>query len=496
MNVDDITTVVRPRSAWEAIDLGIVMARNWWWPLARVWLVVSLPILLVLELTLYTRPWLVLLLIWWLKPLWERPLLYILSQAFFGRLPSLRETLRAFPAMAGNQWFASLTWRRFSPSRSMDLPVIQLERLKGRQRARRLAVLHRTVGGGAGWLTIVGVHIESLLALAAVALAVMFTPVGSGWDSFGLFMGESLLAGHLSVWLTYLCMWLVAPFYVAAGFSLYLNRRIWLEGWDIELGFRRMQQRLVARRRAGGVAAAICCCLVMAAAGDEVWAGDDELSRASAKAMITQIVADDDFNQTRTVHRLTGWAQGPEADATDDAWEPPAWLSDLVAFNAETARLLLWVAVAIGIIILAVRYRHWLSYYTPASQASEPGAVMPETMFGLAVGRHTLPDDVVAQVRGLWGQRRYRAAFALLYRASLTILMERHQCPFNEALTEGECMRVVEAAASRELSDYFAELTGHWQSLAYGHQMPDGEVFEALCQRWPRMFDDDGAVVG
>ena len=30
------------------------------------------------------------------------------------------------------------------------------------------------------------------------------------------------------------------PFYVAAGFGLYLNRRTMLEGWDIEVALRRI----------------------------------------------------------------------------------------------------------------------------------------------------------------------------------------------------------------------------------------------------------------
>jgi hypothetical protein len=41
---------------------------------------------------------------------------------------------------------------------------------------------------------------------------------------------------------------LVGPIYAAAGFTLYLNRRIELEGWDIELKFRRLTARLAAVR--------------------------------------------------------------------------------------------------------------------------------------------------------------------------------------------------------------------------------------------------------
>jgi hypothetical protein len=36
---------------------------------------------------------------------------------------------------------------------------------------------------------------------------------------------------------------------VAAGFTLYLNRRTELEAWDLELAFRHLQERLAALRR-------------------------------------------------------------------------------------------------------------------------------------------------------------------------------------------------------------------------------------------------------
>ena len=35
------------------------------------------------------------------------------------------------------------------------------------------------------------------------------------------------------------CVGFLEPFYVAAGFALYLNRRVDLEAWDVEQEFRR-----------------------------------------------------------------------------------------------------------------------------------------------------------------------------------------------------------------------------------------------------------------
>ena len=47
---------------------------------------------------------------------------------------------------------------------------------------------------------------------------------------------------------------LVEPFFAAAGFALYLNRRTQLEGWDLERTFR----NLAARLRAATMALLLC----------------------------------------------------------------------------------------------------------------------------------------------------------------------------------------------------------------------------------------------
>ena len=45
MNLDQVTLEIRPRSAWEAVDLGLLMAKRWWLPMIKVWLLASAPFL-------------------------------------------------------------------------------------------------------------------------------------------------------------------------------------------------------------------------------------------------------------------------------------------------------------------------------------------------------------------------------------------------------------------------------------------------------------------
>jgi uncharacterized membrane protein len=61
---------------------------------------------------------------------------------------------------------------------------------------------------------------------------------------YTLFYEEALWVNILSLLFMFLIISIIEPLYVAAGFALYLNRRTHLEGWDIELIFRRIAAHL------------------------------------------------------------------------------------------------------------------------------------------------------------------------------------------------------------------------------------------------------------
>ena len=72
---------------------------------------------------------------------------------------------------------------------------------------------------------------------------------GDFWSD-GLPLDDVLDQAALLLFLSwYVFVSLIAPFFVASGFSLYLNQRTLLEAWDIELIFRRMTTRLDKRHK-------------------------------------------------------------------------------------------------------------------------------------------------------------------------------------------------------------------------------------------------------
>src|SRR5690606_19946782 len=248
MHLNDASVAIRPRSAWEALDLGTLLARRHGSLLMLTWALLTLPVFALLSLVFWQYPSLALLLFWWLKPLYERLPLFILSHALFGHTPSVGESLRALPGLLRPQWLASLTWRRLSLTRSFDLPVLQLEHLSGSDRNQRLIVLGQRNTGVATWLTIVGMHLELALWLGALALLYLLIPAELlselKWQELLYASDELLWLEHLSNLLYALVLMVWEPIYVASGFSLYLNRRTQLEAWDLELSFRRLRERL------------------------------------------------------------------------------------------------------------------------------------------------------------------------------------------------------------------------------------------------------------
>ena len=91
MQIEKMTTVLRPRNNWEAIDLGFYMGHFWFLRLWLLWMLTALPVFIICQLFLYKHPDLAGLVIWWLKPVYELPLLFFLSRAMFGEYLQIKD---------------------------------------------------------------------------------------------------------------------------------------------------------------------------------------------------------------------------------------------------------------------------------------------------------------------------------------------------------------------------------------------------------------------
>lgn len=245
MRLADLRLEVRPRRPLEAADLGLRLVQTEAGAVWRAWFTVTLPVLLLaLAITLGSGSGLGALLLWWLKPLFDMALLLVLSRRVFGDDVSPGALLRLLAGAWRQGLVGHLLWRRLSMSRAYLLPVWLLEQQPRAGRRARIALLRRRYTGRARWLHLVMAHVELCLAIAALSLLFWFAPQGAVPDLWALLDDEGLFPQLASLGAFYIAMSVAEPFYVASGFSLYLNRRTELEAWDLELAFRRLRQRL------------------------------------------------------------------------------------------------------------------------------------------------------------------------------------------------------------------------------------------------------------
>jgi hypothetical protein len=411
------------------------------------------------------------------------------------------------------------------------MPATLLEGLQGRARRQRLRVLGS--GSAAGWLTIICAHFEVVLWLSGLVLIAMLVPdplPGPGLDT--LLFAEAGAWLWVATLLNLVVMSLLAPFYVAAGFALYLSRRTALEAWDLELAFRRHgatgsspgrrpprsggapvapQDRsggsTPASGRVGAGMASILPLLLLPATigfGEPVQAGtatvappvvpteripDDgepirleALTPQRAKAGIEAVLAGEDFGRRREETRWVYVGESADRESPDWEWNPGP-LGDLIVAVAAVLKWLLLIAAAVLLLLLAQRLLLELRRprrerrRRPAGPGIEIGRALPATP--------VLPTDIPAAVRDLLAAGRSRAALALLYRAQIAHL-RRIGLGVPDSATEHDCLAIARSAAGPEEQAWLARLTGLWQRAAYAHRPVAAEAVKALLAARPR----------
>jgi len=239
VKIEAISVQLRPRSMSEATDLGVRLvqanARSVWATFAPVWAVVALLALACGSIA----PWLPSLIIFCMKPWLDRTLLFVLSRAVFGTPTRLSDVWTAQRTVWWQQLLSTLTWRRLSPWRSYTQPARQLEGQRGAAgRARRKQLLNGKHGAAFGMQQAFW-HFEALLVIGTILLFIWFAPTSpqrTFLETIALLNDPVVMMLYTMVYAAVVL--LVEPFYVGAGFAMYLNRRVELEAWDVEQEFR------------------------------------------------------------------------------------------------------------------------------------------------------------------------------------------------------------------------------------------------------------------
>lgn len=502
MKLEQMSARIAPRNAWQAIDLGVHAWRVWWRPLTTIWLATTLiPFCLLMWWGYPDNLIWAMLIFWWLKPAWERPLLAYCARALFDPDADTWSPVLSNRSALTRGLVPQLLWRRLDPSRSINMSVNQLEGLSGEKYSQRVRALGMGGSSHGGTLTIGLLHIEQGFAYALTILLMMLWPNQLDMESV-----EWFLDTHSPWFMASLCCWYVAmtvtqPLYVASGFTAYLNRRTWLEAWDLQLGLRRIGEQ---RKVHGGATMALLACLLLPA----IWPSETLAETAPQQEAIT-ILAGEDFSPMEIRHgwRLREMEEEPLSDEITEeeadwlmkfirwlfdgegagaASDTPDWLRHLDS-PAEILRLLLW-CIVISILIWAIwRFRSLIKVWQPdASKTS----TRPVSLAGLDIRRQNLPDDVVAAALAALADNKVRHALALLYRATLSRLVDRHRLALAPGSTESECLTAFrEAIPDDQGVALLAQITPHWIATAWAHRPPEADAVKALALQWQSTFE-------
>ena len=294
------------------------------------------------------------------------------------------------------------------------------------------------------------------------------------FDSFSEFINKDTEIYIFAAWcFNYM---LVETMYVCKGFSLYINSRIEVEGWDIELIFRGFAGKL-RKKKTGGALIAFCLfCLFLPV--KSLAAEDVPLEK------LQNILESPDF--------------GGERDSWDIRFKDPPQERDTPNFNIDPAlkklrlifayvlRSILIILIAALAVFLFLFARKFINNRNFAAKQYAT-AILHET---LAENPQALLEKAIdsferGNLRMAWG---YCTAAAILswplYRS----------VDFPPNATENDCAEIVSSmpVLNRDEVQGFCHLIKHWVNFAYAGRIPPSGSFEEAAAFCKSMRDANG----
>nr|WP_063570817.1 hypothetical protein [Luteibacter rhizovicinus] len=500
MEIERISVVLRPRSTRESADLGAAMLRRHAQPIFTAWFIASLPFLAIaIGLALWLgQPWVSLLFLWWLKPLFARIPLYVVSRAVFAEAPDWRDALRGMRTWGLQGLLAWMTIRRLDPRRCVLQPIVYLEGLDRRARTERWRVFGRGVEGPGTGLALTCMMFEWVLALSPLLFLPMFVPAEL-WESYWFNAGFLRTMPH---WLSlplvvayYLGMSVAEPLCTTGGFALYLGRRTELEAWDLDLAFRRLRNRLLATATTALLLIATCFVAPTAHAADmprdvkpdavrlslesafpvPKQGADQRMSDVSGKVLADPLLGG----------KTQAWRWVPKHPAPP---KPAKIVPEKAIVPGDVAGTgVVLKGVLLALLVAAVAWLGRFALHRWPSRRGEPAtarapaqSALQETAVAVAV-----PKGFGEQVHLLWRSGSRREALALLYRGTVERVATRLDEPVSPAATEADAI-----AGARRLDDDDAgrraiRIVRTWQFAAYADRYPSDEEMAVLLGGWP-----------
>jgi hypothetical protein len=496
--LDNLSAKLRPRTSWQSTDLGFALARTHFWEACSRLLLLFGPIWLVLAVFLWQFPLVFIVLTWWLKPWYARVPLWVFSQRLFGLGTGWPEFRKRWRWLLFKQNLFALTLGRFSLARSVVMPIRILENAPRAVFSQRRFQLASYSGNASFWTICVLSFLHGAFISAGVAGISYYAPhffselenegsnllstvVFGGWN--GLSMGP--------FWWVAVChlvgMVFTEIFYVGAGFGMYLNARTLLEGWDIEVTFRSLRERLVKMGMAGLLVASFFLWSSVPANAlpqtdlgiewntdySEVTGETEAVDRDLVKAEVDEILQQPQFK----VHEHEeSYRKSSASSSSSKRWRLP-----------ELGPLFTVMAWGAFITVLGVLLYILVRTYKPSGKSggTEKPLPAPRVVAGQDLSPERLPTNIQEAARGAMQEGNFHEALRLLYSGSLRWMAHAPQFRLRESDTEGDVLRQWQSQPETTQKTYFAALSDRWILSAYASRQPKTDEMTRLCDSWP-----------
>jgi hypothetical protein len=372
-------------------------------------------------------------------------------------------------------------------SRGLSMPVSQLEGLKGAAYKSRVNLLIRNGGDGATQAVLV-CHLMILVITCACWFFIMMVQGFYGENDLLETIFEDLYIhgdDYSNSWLFLLfyciAVSLIEPLFVGAGFAMYVNSRTLTEGWDIELSFKRMTERLRGNFINKGTQLLLVICGMS-------FFTVSEASAETAKEHVERITSAEEYTiHQRQEKELVTTPSSTSASSSGGFW---SWLfgsGDAGGIFQGIFLLLFWsiLLAVIGLVIWVIlKNRHALKKTNSLDEIDDRPVV--KSVMGMDVTPESLPLALSEEAREAWLRGEHQLAMSLLYRGAISWMVNQGRVPIVESDTENDCVRrVTEKQIPGGKDQFFSNLTASWVRLAYGKNLPPESEVMSMCDHWP-----------
>jgi hypothetical protein len=416
------------------------------------------------------------LILWFLKPLFDRPVLHIISVRFFESATGMN---RFFKGLGKTLWRGlpgDLLWRRFSPLRAAMMPVRALEygsKKSGKENVKRNELLKRNGIGYCFHLTYWGIVLEIALLSGEFLFFIVIT------DLFGMdipvFTMEFFRRAEIFIFAAWCINYiLIESMYVCMGFSLYINSRIEVEGWDIEIMFRTFAKKL---KKAGGVLIVFIFMFFPVNAFTADFETDDKVPMEK----LNEILKSPDFGGEKDTWGIKFKKQQEERENNFDISPMMERLRFIFAF---ILRLIIVVLVA-ALIVFLIFYVH--RFVNNKNNKTEKSTVA--IMNGIPLGN---PELILQRAVDFFEKGNLRLAWGYCTTAGILSWTAYRGLLFPPDATESECVKIAGSSFSGDEVIAFNRLINHWVNFAYAGRLPPAGSFEEAAAFCKSMRESNG----